>query len=90
MNQTSQFDYIEEAHVTCSNSYHGKAIPLEHFAQVVGEAIEALTNLTQSKKPFFTGATLALHRQPTQTKQRLKTPRIGFPTTLKTTTKPLT
>lgn len=55
MQQTKHFDYMEEAHVTCSNSYHGKAIPLEHFAEVVGEAIAALNKLDAIKKALFYG-----------------------------------
>lgn len=55
MNETKVFDYIEEAHVTASDKYYGKRIPLEHFSEVVGEAIAALNKLDTIKKALFYG-----------------------------------
>lgn len=46
---------MDEAHVTCSNSYHGDRIPLEYFAEVVSEAIAALEKLDGIKKTLFYG-----------------------------------
>lgn len=49
------FDYIEEAHVTASDKYYGDRIPLSYFAHVVGQAIDALSNLDEIKKALFYG-----------------------------------
>jgi len=56
MNEPGQiFDYIEEAHVTAAGSYYGARIPLEHFTEVVSEAIGALVKLDAIKKTLFYG-----------------------------------
>lgn len=55
MNEPKVFDYIEEAHVTASDKYYGERIPLNHFKQVVGEAIKALNKLDAIKKALFYG-----------------------------------
>jgi hypothetical protein len=60
MNQTNEkpFDYIEEAHVTASSSYHGDRVPLSHFAAVLQDAIDVLSALDRIKKALFYGRDL--------------------------------
>lgn len=55
MQQTKHFDYMEEAHVTCSDKFYGDRVPLYHFANVVKDAIEALNKLDAIKKALFYG-----------------------------------
>lgn len=56
MNEPAKtFDYIEEAHVTASNSYHGDRVPLAYFRETVAEAVAALNKLDAIKKTLFYG-----------------------------------
>lgn len=56
MNATAKpFDYIEEAHVTASSSYHGDRVPLGYFRETIAEAVEALNKLDAIKKTIFYG-----------------------------------
>lgn len=49
------FDYIAEAHVTASGSYHGGNIPLAYFRDTIAEAVAALNKLDAIKKALFYG-----------------------------------
>lgn len=56
MNEPAKtFDYIEEAHVTASDKYHGAQVSLSYFVGTVAEAIEALNRLDEIKKTLFYG-----------------------------------
>lgn len=56
MNEPAKpFDYIEEAHVTASDKYHGAQVPLLYFVGTIAEAIEALNRLDEIKKTLFYG-----------------------------------
>ena len=56
MNEPAKpFDYIEEAHVTASDKYHGAQVPLSYFVGTIAEAIEALNRLDEIKKTLFYG-----------------------------------
>lgn len=48
-------DYIAEAHVTLSPSFHGAKVSKEHFAAVISDAIDALAALDSIKKALFYG-----------------------------------
>ncbi|WVW77362.1 MazG-like pyrophosphatase [Stenotrophomonas phage vB_SmaS_Bhz58] len=49
------FDYIEEAHVTASGSYHGDRVSLGYFRETIAEAVAALVKLDAIKKTLFYG-----------------------------------
>lgn len=56
MNEPAKtFDYIEEAHVTASGSYHGDRVPLAYFRETIAEAVAALNKLDAIKKTLFYG-----------------------------------
>lgn len=59
MNQQAQpFDYIKEAAVTLSPSWHGDKVQYATLRNALAEAIEALTKLDQIKKALFYGREL--------------------------------
>ena len=61
MNEPAKpFDYIEEAHVTASDKYHGAQVPLLYFVGTIAEAIEALNRLDEIKKTLFYGRDLGV------------------------------
>lgn len=49
------FNYIEEAHVTASGSYHGDRVSLAYFRKTVAEAVAILNKLDAIKKTIFYG-----------------------------------
>lgn len=54
------FDYIAEAHVTASGSYHGDRIPLAYFREVIADAVSALNKLDEIKKALFYGRAIGV------------------------------
>ena len=54
-NEQRPFDYVAEAHLTASPHFYGDSVPLSYFAHVVGQAIDALSNLDEIKKALFYG-----------------------------------
>lgn len=52
---SEKFDYIEEAHVTLSDKFHGELVSFATFANVLSEAIVALNKLDDIKKALFYG-----------------------------------
>lgn len=48
-------DYITEAHVTLSTSYHGGNVSKAYFAAVITDAINSLKSLDDIKKALFYG-----------------------------------
>jgi NTP pyrophosphatase (non-canonical NTP hydrolase) len=57
-NQAQPFDYIKEAAVTLSPSWHGDKVSLAIFRVALTEAVEALNNLDAIKKTLFYGKEL--------------------------------
>lgn len=56
MNEPAKtFDYIKEAHVTASGSYHGDRVSLGYFRETIAEAVAALVKLDAIKKTLFYG-----------------------------------
>lgn len=49
------FNYIEEAHVTASDKYHGERVSLAYFEKLLGFAIDVLSDLDAVKKTLFYG-----------------------------------
>lgn len=60
------FDYVAEAMVTMSPSWHGDDVSFAALRTVLAEAIEALTKLDKIKKALFYGRALPEDFQPQQ------------------------
>ena len=60
------FDYVAEAMVTMSPSWHGDDVSFAALRNVLAEAIEALTKLDKIKKALFYGRALPENFQPQQ------------------------
>jgi hypothetical protein len=74
MNQQPQtFDYIEEAHKTASNQFHGDMVPYAHFCEVMARVIAAINELDAIKKTIFYGKQLPdFHIKQAECKHSLK------------------
>jgi len=63
---SAPFDYVAEAMVTMSPSWHGDDVSFAALRTVLAEAIEALTKLDKIKKALFYGRALPEDFQPQQ------------------------
>lgn len=52
----THFNYIEEAHSTCSDQYHGHAVAFHKFTQAAEAFVRAAEDLDVIKKALFYGA----------------------------------
>jgi len=49
------FDYVDEAHVTLSNEFHGNLVSRRYFSHALNDAIDAINRLDKVKKSLFYG-----------------------------------
>ena len=56
--QENRFDYITEALLTASPSFHGSKVPMAHFLQVLQDGMAAAEALDKIKKALFYGREL--------------------------------
>lgn len=54
-NMPTPFDYISEARLTCSPSWHGEKVSKVNFVKILNGAIEAANQLDKVKKTLFYG-----------------------------------
>jgi NTP pyrophosphatase (non-canonical NTP hydrolase) len=79
--QNAAFDYIAEANLTASNSFHGDKVSESQFYQVLTECIDGLRKLDAIKKALFYGRSVSASKllaEPVTDRHTCKTLPVGF------------